>query len=185
MRFQPGRGYTGPRRPRGPGRGDPPYRMSQAAYQARLRNLGRWRRPRSPLETQRLRIEIALATLRGETQRAMARRLGCSHVYCRKVATKFKAGRIPFLPPDEVSLLAMRDSLGLSENQVDTVPAKPARTNIEPALQNGDVVTCSPGEPRLLTTDERIAETWREVAEWKRKHPVKRSHVVFRVPIPR
>jgi hypothetical protein len=182
MRFQPGIGYIGPRRPRGPGRGDPRYRMSQAAYQARLRNLVHWRRPRSRLETQRLRIDIALATLRGERQRATARRLGCSHVYCRKVAIAFRAGRIPFLPADEVSLLAMRDSLGLSENQVDTVLANPARTNIRPALENG-VGTCSPGEPPLMTVDERIAETWREVAEWKRKHPIKRPHVVFSVPI--
>ena len=183
MRFQPGRGYTGPRRPRGPGRGDPPYRMSQAAYQARLRNLVHWRRPRSPLETQRLRIEIALATLRGETQRAMARRLGCSHVYCRKVAIAFKAGRIPFLPADEVSLLAMRDSLGLREHQGNGVLAEPARTNIGPALENGSVGSCGPGQPRLMTTDERIAETWREVAEWKRKHPIRRPQMVFRVPI--
>jgi hypothetical protein len=115
----------------------------------------------------------------------MARRMGCSHTYCRKVAIGFKAGRIPFLEPDEASLLVMRESLGLSENQAGTALAEPARAN-EGVVQwvSGTGTGCPP-EPRVMTVDERIAETWREVAEWKRKHPIRRSHVVFRVPIPR
>ena len=115
----------------------------------------------------------------------IARRLGLrSHTYCWRVIRRYRTGQIPSLPPDEESLLLMRESLGLSENQVDTVLANPARTNIRPALENG-VGTCSPGEPPLMAVDERIAETWREVREWKRKHPIRRPHVVFSVPIPR
>jgi len=79
----------------------------------------------------------------------------------------------------------MRKSLGLNKNQADTVLANPARTNIGPVLEKGGVGSCSPGEPPLMAVDERIAETWREVREWKRKHPIRRPHVVFRVPIPR
>jgi hypothetical protein len=184
MRFQKGVGYPGPRRPRGPGRGDPPYRMSQAAYQARLRNLGRFKRARTHGETRLIELEIALASHDHESCRGIARRLGLrSHAYCWRVIRRYRTGQIPSLPSDEESLLAMRNSLGLGENQVETVLAEPARTNIGPALENGGVGTCSSGEPPVMTVDERIAETWREVREWKSKHPIKRPHVVFRVPI--
>jgi hypothetical protein len=33
------------------------------------------------------------------------------------------------------------------------------------------------------TTDEWIAETWREVEEWKRKHPSNPRRVLFRIPV--
>jgi hypothetical protein len=94
MKFQRGIRFPYSRPPRGPGRGDPPYQMSHAAYQARLRNLSSWNRPRTPLETQRLRIEIALGTLRGEKYRAMARRLGCSHEILAKDRVEKKASML-------------------------------------------------------------------------------------------
>src|SRR5215471_18547216 len=58
VRFQPGVGCPKHlRRPRGPGRGS--YRMSRAAYQARLRNLAGLNRPRTNAQTQRIQVEIA------------------------------------------------------------------------------------------------------------------------------
>ncbi len=113
MRFRKGVGYTGPRWPRGPGRGDPPYRMSRAAYDARLNNLRCVKkRKRAYEETRRNEIEIALGTHRGETYRAMAERLGLkSHAHCWRVARDYRAGLIPMLPCDEQELLELRDSL--------------------------------------------------------------------------
>jgi hypothetical protein len=128
MRFQKGVGYTGPRRARGPGSGDPPYRMSRMAYQARLRNLGHVKRPRTLAETQRLQIEIALATHRGESYRAIARRLGLrSHAHCWRVARRYRRGLIPMLPRDEQQLLAMRDSLAAGSLPAGRATARPAR----------------------------------------------------------
>jgi len=140
------------------------------AYQARLRNLGRFKRARSHGETRRIELEIALASHGHESCRGIARRLGLrSHAYCCRVIRRYRTGQIPSLPPDEQSLLAMRDSLGLSGNQDDRALANPARANIGAALENGAVGTRSAGEPRVMTVDERIAETWREVQEWKRR----------------
>ena len=117
MRFQKGIGYTGPRRPRGKGDRSKPggcYRMSPEAYRARLKNAGRrklvgGKPPRSYGETRRLELEVALGTQRGETFRAMAKRLNCSHIHCWRVARKYRRGLIPMLPRDEQQLLAMRD----------------------------------------------------------------------------
>lgn len=120
MRFQKGIGSPYPRRPRGPGRGDPPYDMSREAYQARISSASKARaalaeqhdrRERTYEETRRLEQEIALASLRGETYRAMARRLGCSHVHCWRVARRYRTGQIPMLPHDEQGLVALRESL--------------------------------------------------------------------------
>lgn len=110
MRFQTGKGWPYSRRSRGPGRGE--YRMSRAAYQARLRNLVGWNRARTYEQTRRIEVEIALAMHRGETFRATAKRLGLrSHAHCWRVARKYRAGLIPMLPPDEQKLMAMPDSL--------------------------------------------------------------------------
>ena len=169
MRFQKGIGSPYSRRPRGPGRGDPPYRMSQAAYRARLRSLGQWVRPRSYGETRRIELEIALASHGHESYRGIARRLGLrSHAYCWRVIHRYRTGQIPSLPPDAESLLEMRESLGLSETSVDTALAEPIRASGR--VSREDYPATGPSsQPRVMTTDESIAETWREVADWKRR----------------
>jgi hypothetical protein len=131
MKFQRGVPNPYPRRPRGPGRGDSPYQMSRAAYHARISNLGRWLRPRTYAETRRIELEIALASHGHESCRQIARRFGLrSHAYCCRVIHRYRTGQIPSLPPDEDSLLAMRDSLGLRDTLADTALAEPARANI-------------------------------------------------------
>jgi len=114
-RFQKGIGYPYPRRPRGPGRRSKPggcYRMSHLAYEARQGNLRSMKRKRTHKETQRLQIEVALGTHRGETYRAMAKRLGLrSHAHCWRVARKYRRGEIPMLPRDEQRLMVLCDSL--------------------------------------------------------------------------
>jgi len=111
MRFYPGIRF-GRRRPRGRGRGDPPYRLSRAAYQARLRNVSRVKRRRSYHETRRLELEIALGWHRGETYRALAKRLGLrSHAHCWRVARRYRLGLLRFLPRNEQGLVKLRDSL--------------------------------------------------------------------------
>jgi hypothetical protein len=114
-RFQKGVGYPYPRPTRGKGDRSNPggcYRMSRAAYQARLQNLGHVPRERTHDQSQRLQIEIVLARHRGETFRAVAKRLALkSHAHCWRVAHDYRAGRIPWLPRDEQGLLALRDSL--------------------------------------------------------------------------
>ena len=118
-RFQPGIGYIGPRRPRGPGRKQ--YRMTDRGRLARWRNAANARRAlsekrgkpeRTPEESKRIQAEVALWThRRGESLRALARRLRCSHVYCRKAARRYQEGVIGWLGPDEASVLQWRDAL--------------------------------------------------------------------------
>jgi hypothetical protein len=115
MRFQKGIDYTGPRRPRGPGRDS--YRMSPEAYRARLKNAGSRKLvggnpARTYAETRRIEIEVALWTHRGkESLRALARRLRVgSHAHCWRVARKYRRGLIPLLPHDERGLTAIRYS---------------------------------------------------------------------------
>jgi hypothetical protein len=123
MKFQKGIGYPYPRPPRGPGRGDPRYSMSRAAYQARLRNLVGVKRPRTNSETRLIELEVALGTHRGESYRAIARRLGIrSYAHCWRVARKYRNRQIPMLPQDARGLLAMRASLASSPMQQQVLP---------------------------------------------------------------
>jgi hypothetical protein len=189
MRFQKGFGYPDPRPPRGPGRGDPPYRMSRRAYQSRLRNLGGVARQHSYGETRCLELEIALGTHRGETYRAMAERLGLrSHAHCWRVAHRYRTRQIPMLPSDEQGLVALRDSLG--HGRVPLTAKPPARepdlpTPISGATVQPSLSPCTP-LPGIMTADEMVAERWREVAEWKRKNqPCYDTRRRISVPIPR
>lgn len=183
MRFQKGVGYPYPqfRPPRGPGRGDPRYDMTRKAHLARLHAAGRRKvvggKPlRTWGETRRLELEIALGTHRGESCRAMAKRLDCSHVHCWRVARDYRRGLIPMLPPDEQTLLAMRDSLD--------APMSPPRPCVEPPLGRDAPPHVAPPEPprhfyedvgRSMTADERIDEECaaraREAHEEQRRHP--------------
>lgn len=160
MRFQKGTGHIGPRRPRGPGRGDPAYRMSPKAFRARIKNAGcrklvGGKPPRSYGETRRIEVEIALGTHRGETCRAMAKRLKCSHVHCWRVACKYRRGLIPMLPRDEQGLLAMRDSF-------DAPPRRLHGGGSAAHAESGD-------QPRAITDQECIARAQRDILERLRK----------------
>src|SRR5215472_8865319 len=112
-RFQIGCG-GGPGRPPGPAWRRKPggcYRMSRAAYNerclaSRRRKLVGGKPPRSYVEMQRLALEIALGTHRGESTRAMAERLGCCHVHCWRVARRYRNGLIPMLTSDEQALVS-------------------------------------------------------------------------------
>src|SRR5215469_15310902 len=139
MRFRQGmRWFKGQRRTRG--RSRHPYTMTRPAEQARVTNaskaraaLARKRRDseRTYGETRRIELEIALASHGFESYRQIARRVGLrSHAHCWRVIRRYRTGQIPYLPPDEESLLAMRESLGLGENLADTALAEPARAII-------------------------------------------------------
>jgi hypothetical protein len=82
--------------------------MSTSAYKARLKGLARWKRPRTYEQSQRIKLEIALRTLRGETFRGMTQHLGLrSYCYCRRTAIRFLAGQMPMFPLSEAGLLEM------------------------------------------------------------------------------
>jgi len=95
---------------------------------------------------------------------------------------RYRTGQIPNLPPDEESLLAMRERLELGETSADTALATPARAIMEGAEKNAGTGMCSPPEPRVMTVDEAIAQRWREAREEQRKNPAKRR-VLFGVPV--
>jgi len=134
MRFQKGIHYPHP--PRGPGRRR--YRMSDAAYQARLRNLqaaiARAHTSRHDASSLKLRWQ------RIEPSRATAQRLGLrSHAYRWKVARKYRAGLIPMLPRSQQELLAMRDSLYAPDS---TAPASVQILETQPKGIDGHGWNC-------------------------------------------
>ena len=191
MRFRPRELYRVNWRPRGPKRKeyDVTFRVQQTrplnAAKARVAlALLRGMPDRSHGETRQLEIEIVLARHRRETYRAMARRLGCSHVHCWRVAQRYRTGQIPWLPPDEESLLSMRESLGLSEELADSALTEATLANIRGAREiAARGVSFSPGPP-LMTTDQAIAERWREARDEQRKNRGhSRPRVLFRVPV--
>ena len=159
IRFQKGTCFPYPRAPRGPGRGDLPYRMSRRAYQARLRNLGGVERQRTYGETRRNELEIALATHRRENYRVMAKRLGLrSHAHCWRVAHRYRTRQIPMLPSDEQELLAMRDSLYRD-------PASVTAHAPAPSPQ-------APPSPEPYTYV--IPERYRDLEKWKEEYYAER-----------
>jgi hypothetical protein len=171
MRFQKGVRFSYFRRPRGRGRAT--YKMSRTAYHSRLHNLARVERPRTHAQTQRLQIEIALAAYRGESYRAMARRLGCSHVHCWRVARRYRTGQIPWLPSDEESLLSMWDRLGLGgDSHADTALAEPVRANMADRLAQ-----------LQLSNPYRVMAHARTLREWKDLERRGGRRVLFRVPV--
>jgi hypothetical protein len=121
--------FKGVQRPRrGPGKGT--YRMSRAAYLARMKGLARWTRLRSYEQSRRLELEIALRTLRGESYRQIARKLGLrSHCYCYRTAKRFLSGAIPMLPLSEDGLLAILSEIdgssGVATKNLNPFPVEP------------------------------------------------------------
>ncbi len=150
--------------------------MSRAAYQARLHNLRRVKkRPRMYEQTRRIELEIALGTHRGESYRAMARWLGCSHVHSWRVARRYRAGLIPLLPPDEQGLLALRDSLDTPAPPRPSDESEIAPPHEAPPEPQRHLYEVEGGESRWMTAQEHIAEqiaaNWRRAREEQRKNP--------------
>ena len=175
MRFQKGVRFPYYRRPRGPGRRGKPggcYRMSRAAYQARISTASKARaalarrqgKPeRTYEETRRLEFEIALASHRGETYRAMASRLGCSHIHCWNVARRYRTGQIPMLPPDEQELVALRDSLDREPSLQQAIPWWMARD----WRSHDEIWGCT-----LLTQEQKVqAAAELDRREYAKQHP--------------
>jgi hypothetical protein len=146
--------------------------MSRKAGEARQRNLARVKRPRTPGQTERIQLEIALWTHRPaderESLRALAARLGLkSHAHCCRVARNYRAGLIEWLSPTEARLLAVRDSVG------------PAPTHDS----DGAPLTAA---ANVAQRERECRERLREAHEWQRKHQrYSGSRVLFSVPVPR
>lgn len=113
MRFELGSRYHERRGPRGRGRHDPPYRMSEKAYRTRIRNLGSVQRERSSIETRHIEAEIAPSTFRWEPYRPLAKRLGLrSYKYVWRVARRCRMEMILNRPPlSEAGLRGVLDTL--------------------------------------------------------------------------
>jgi hypothetical protein len=167
MGFRKGIYYPHP--PRGPAR--QPYTVSEAARRQRVRNL-QGTRTRSDRESLVIKLLIWQSSL-GISQRTLARQLGVWPSYICKVQ-KQPAITGALADGHRVTLGDLNAARGFTARLRDTEPGLLA------ALRHSDTT-----EPRVMTVNENIAETQREVAEWKRKnlrpHEMRRR---IRVPIP-
>ena len=175
MRYYTGIKF-GWRRPRGRGRGT--YRMSLKAYQTRLSATGErkvvgGKLARSWQETRRLEAEIALATHGPETYRAIARRLGCSHVHCWRVARRYRARQIPLLPSDEQALLEMRDSFGPAPEPSRRLYGAPSQGTASVALR----------APDQASSPYRVVAQAKTLREWRDLERRGGRRVLFSVPV--
>jgi hypothetical protein len=157
MRFQKGEHYPHPPR----GRARHPYHVSDLARCARRLNLSNTR-IRSTRETLTIKLWIWQATFGNGphlSQRELARQLGVCRSYIHKVqhqraqATHALAREAGVTMDD---LLAAQDFTAGIREQEPTLLRPVHATRCEKA--------------RPLTEDEIIAQTWREVVEWKRKN---------------
>lgn len=74
----------------------------------------------------------------------------------------------------------------LERRQAGLVPSAPAAPPLSAQTLNVPLQPRASSEPRVMTADEAIAETWREVKEWKRKNLWRcDTRRRIRVPIPR
>ena len=173
MRFQRGIHYPHP--PRGPAR--KPYTMSEAALRQRRRNLKKTR-IRSDRETAIIKRLIWQSCFDGgerPSQRALARQLGVWPSYVWKVQRKAQSEGM--------------DALLANGGRVTLDDLEKARRFTEKACaEASDTLAASrgpavPNEPPVMTIDAGIAETWREVAEWKRRNPLGHRRAALRVPV--
>jgi len=160
MTFQ--RGMHHPHPPRGPAR--KPYRMSEAALRQRRRNLKRTR-IRSDRETAIIKRLIWQACFDcGErlSQRALARQLGVQPSYVCKVRRKALSEGMDSLLGNAgpVSL----DDLASAKHFTEKLRAE-APDILAPAPHHSP-----PNQLIEMATEESIADTWREVVEWKRQN---------------
>jgi len=146
--------------------------MSDAALRQRRRNLKRTR-IRSDRETAIIKRLIWQACFDGgdrPSHRALARQLGVWPSYVAKVQRKAQNERTDVFLANgrRVTLDDLEKARSFTEKVRAEVP---------------DILTASPGpivpkEPRVMTVDAAIAETWREATEWKKRNFVSRSQNV-------
>lgn len=190
MRFQKGIQYAHP--PRGPGR--KPYRMTEVALRARRSNIAKAKRARSDSETRVIKRLIWQAQFDGgqrESQRALARQLGVAPSYVHKVQKQAAEGMDALLRYGQRVTLddladARRFTNKLREREPEVLAPELRRRSNE-----GDS-GASPDSP-YMTAEQNVAETWREVAEWKRTNAsdgqwreyerLGGRRVLFRVPV--
>ena len=182
MGFRKGFHYEHPPR----GRARKPYTVSDAARRQRLANL-KGTRLRSDWETQIIKLLIWQACFDGgPSQRASARQLGVWPSYVHKVQGAAHSEGMDTLvrhgkrvtPGDLAD--ARRFTAKLREEEPGLLASAPTRR-----LHGGDSRVSDAS--RYVTAEEGIAETWREVAEWKRKNPScygSGRRVLFSVPVP-
>jgi hypothetical protein len=157
MRFRKGEHYPHP--PRGPARR--PYHVTEAARCARRLNLSKTR-IRSSREILTIKLWIwqdAFGDGPHLSQRELARQLGVCPSYVHKVQHQ-RAEAIDALTRD--ARVTMDDLLAA---QRFTAKLREQRPRLL-----GEVHSSRSKKGRALTEDETIAQTWREVADWKRKN---------------
>ena len=161
MRFQ--RGISYPHPPRGPA--SKPYTMSDAALRQRRRNLRRTR-----LRSDRESLTIKLLTWQAcfksgprPSQRALARQLCVWPSYVCKIQKQSVRGLDALASGRRVSLADLADARGF------TVKLREQGLLASPCRLYGCEAPAS-REPRWMTTEGSSEQTWREVAEWKRKN---------------
>jgi len=149
--------------------------MSEAALRARRRNLSRTRL-RSAIESQiikRLIWQSLFEPAPRQSQRALARQLGVWRSYVDKVQKQAADGLDALASGRRVTF----EDLAKARELSDRIKLE------EPSSFSSAPPHLSLDQIRVRTTDESIAERWREVREERRKNPITRRRVLFSVPV--
>ena len=161
MRFE--RGTHHPHPPRGPARR--PYTVSEAARRQRCRYLRRTRL-RSDRESRVIKRLIWQAQFEGgprESQRTLARQLGVAPSYVHKVQKQVAKGMDALLQYGQrVTLDDLADARRFTNKLREREPEAP-----ELRRRSNEGEPAASPDPRYRTAEQSVAETWREVAEWK------------------
>jgi hypothetical protein len=172
MRFQRGTYYPHPPR----GKAHEPYTLSPEALLQRRNNLKRTR-IRSDRESLVVRLFIWQARFESGphlSQRTLARQLHVSPSYVCKVQKQSAQGFEALVRGQRVSLDDLEKARRFTE-----------RIREEGCLHRAAAKRLS-NAPRVMTTDEAIAEQRRYAEEWKRKNPPRYDNRRrISVPIPR
>ena len=172
MRFLKGTHYQHP--PRGPGRGR--YYVSDAARRARRHNLSK-SRLRSDGESRIMKLliwESCFEVGQRPSQRVLARLLGVWPSYVHKVQKQVGTALDALASGQRATLDDLEKARRLTNRIREQEPSLLARVAQRSHSEN----------PPVLTDDEIIAETWREVREWKRENlRYSRRRVLFSMPI--
>jgi hypothetical protein len=127
---------------------------------------GTVKRLRSDRETQVIKLLIWQSYFDGgprPSQRALARQLGVSQPYVRELlqTARTEGGDALLQYGQRVTLDALAEARRFTSKL----------RNAEPDILAPAPQAPASNEPRALTTDEAIAETWRIAREEQRKHP--------------